>query len=278
MLDLLLRRRAGVGFEDRAAEVIETLLHAAGAASWRPDFGRPAGASRSHAVTTDRHLTEVPDDYATAASAAGSRWWATADQLLDWAAVQLAPPPGWGDLVEELRRAVAPLPGGTVFDSWAAGWAVWDRGAHRAFGWAGFTGGHRAYLRCFPEQDAALVVLASSAGPLFGPPGGSALFDDLLPDLLARLGVPPLPGPPVVGTPRPTDTLAGRYGPMVVSTVIGEDDLLEVDARFIGQATPVTYRRSGGDLFEVAGTPPGSTPLAFADDLAYVGPFALPRS
>ena len=62
--------------------------------------------------------------------------------------------------------------------------------------------GTETFLRCFPEQNAALVVLANSAGSLFGPPGGSALFDALLPKLLDVLEVPPLPGPAYdVGTP-----------------------------------------------------------------------------
>lgn len=271
VLDLLLHRRTGSGFEERATTLLEEAL------GWRPDFGPPAGASLPHAVTSEGQVAQVPSDYSAAASAAGSRWWATADQLLDWAAFQLAPPDGWQPLVEELRRPAAPLPGSTVFDAWASGWAVWDRGAHRAFGWAGFTGGHRAYLRCFPEQHAALVVLVNAAGPLFGPPGGSALFDDLLPEVLDTLGVPPLAGPAVGATSRPTVALAGQYGPMAVTAVAGDEDLLEVDARFVGQRTPVTYRRHGGDLFDVAGAPPGSTPLSFDDDLAYLGPFALPR-
>ena len=71
-----------------------------------------------------------------------------------------------------------------------------------AFGWAGFTGGHRAYLRCFPDQDAALVVLANSAGPLLGPRRVGASSTTLLPDLLELLEVPALP-PPAVRT-RPT--------------------------------------------------------------------------
>ena len=123
--------------------------------------------------------------YATAATTAGSRWWATADQLLDYARLHLGDGAGRFDLsdVQELCRPHAGVPGATVSDAWGLGWALWDRGDHRAFGWAGFTGGHRAYVRCFPDQDAALVVLANCAGPLFGPPGGSALFDVLLPDL-----------------------------------------------------------------------------------------------
>ena len=154
----------------------------------------PEGAAEGHAVARDGVPTPVPSEYAEAASAAGSRWWATADQLLDYARLHLddGGEVFHGDDVRELRRPHAAVPGATISDAWGLGWALWDRGDHHAFGWAGFTGGHRAYLRCFPTEDAALVVLANSAGPLFGPPGGSALFDDLLPELLAMLGVPAL--------------------------------------------------------------------------------------
>lgn len=185
VLDLLLSLRTGSGFEQRAAEVVGDLT------SWRPVLGMPEGASVPHAIAPDGTRRVVPATYSPAASAAGSQWWATADQLLDWAQVQLTPPPGWEEPVAGVRSPGATLPGSTVFDSWGHGWALWDRGDHQAFGWAGFTGGHRAYLRCFPDQDGAVVLLANAAGPLFGPPGGSALFDDLLPDVLDLPTCPP---------------------------------------------------------------------------------------
>ena len=278
VLDLLLRRRAGVGFEERATEVLAQLLPAGPGGTWRPRFGAPDAAARPHAVERDGVVTEVPGLVAEAASAAGSRWWASADQLLDWASLQLAPPPGWSAEFHQLRAPGARLPGGTVFDAWGHGWALWDRGDHRAFGWAGFTGGHRAYLRCFPDQDAALVVLANSAGPLLGPPGGSALFDALLPDLLELLEVPALP-PPAVDTPDlPVGALAGRYGPMLVTGVDDDPEALLADVSFLGEAAPVRFRRRGGSCFVVEGEPPGSTPMAFEDGLAYLGPIALPRT
>ena len=86
------------------------------------------------------------------------------------------------------REPHVAIPGATVADAWAGGWARWERGGHRALGWTGYTGGQRAYLRVFPEQDAALVLLTNAAGPLLGGSGGSALYDDLLPRLLEQLG------------------------------------------------------------------------------------------
>jgi CubicO group peptidase (beta-lactamase class C family) len=156
------------------------------------------------------------------------------------------------------------------------GWAVWDRGAHQAFGWAGYTGGHRAFLRCFPEQDAALVLLANSAGPLFGSPGGSALFDSLLPQLLDLLEVPALPAP-AYGDSTPADELAGSFGPLRVEAL--GPDTIQLHAEAFGLPTPATCERLGGNTFNVQGNPPGSTPISVDDgDLLYVGPFALPRT
>ena len=177
----------------------------------------PAGAAGGHMPCPDRTPCRCPATFAAAASAAGSQWWATADQLLDFAALNLRGGSGVFDAedVISVRTPTAPLPGATVFDAWGMGLAVWDRGAHQAFGWAGYTGGHRAFLRCFPDQDAALVLLANSAGPLFGPPGGSALFDSLLPDLLDLLEVPAL-GAPSYGDSTPADELAGSFGPLIV--------------------------------------------------------------
>ncbi len=68
------------------------------------------------------------------------------------------------EVVRGVRAPGAPVLDRTMADGWGHGWALWERGDHRAFGWAGFTGGHRAYLRCFPDHDAALVVLASCRG------------------------------------------------------------------------------------------------------------------
>jgi CubicO group peptidase (beta-lactamase class C family) len=267
VLDLLLRERVGASFEELAAERV------LGAAT----FGEPAHGARGHAVQPGRDPVEVPSLLAEAASAAGSRWWTTADELLDFAVLHLRSGDGRLDAgsVQRMRQPHAEVPGATVADSWGLGWALWHRPGHTAFGWAGFTGGHRAYLRCFPEQDAAVVVLASAAGPLFGPPGGSALFDRLLPGLLATVGVAPLPDP-AYGSGREVEELVGAYGPLVVSRE-GDDGLL-LAAEAFGEPEPLSLVRSGGDTFEVVGRPPGAMPLAFDDGLLYVGPFAVPRN
>jgi len=266
-LDLLLRRTTDRTFEEAATDTF----------GGRMTFGMPLGGAAGHVVAPGRDPQPAPPTYAPAASAAGSRWWATADQLLDFAAENLTARAGVfaaADLIA-VRTPTAALPGATVFDFWGLGWAVWDRGAHQAFGWAGYTGGHRAFLRCFPEQNAAVVLLANSAGPLFGPPGGSALFDALLPRLLEVLEVPPLAEPGYDSVPRTTAELSGRYGPLEVEPS-GVDDVL-LHAKAFGQSDPVPCTRLGGNSFNVAGNPPGSTPISFDGDLLYLGPFAMPR-
>ena len=268
VLDALLRARSGATFEELAT----TRILREGAT-----FGQPEGAAQGHAVAPGSPPRAVPGDYAASASAAGARWWATADQLLDYARLHLDD--GAGRLaamdVRELRRPHADVPGATVADAWGLGWALWDRGEHRAFGWAGYTGGHRAYLRCFPDQDAAVVLLANSAGPLFGPPGGSALFDALLADVLDVLGVPPL-GPPRRPAGRDDAALVGDYGPLTLR--VGADGTLALDAVAFGEPDPLVLHRAGGDTFVVKGDPPGGMTIAVGDGLLYIGPFAVPRN
>jgi len=146
---------------------------------------------------------------------------------------------------------------------------------YRALGWAGYTAGHRAYLRVFPEQDAALVLLTNAAGPLLGGSGGSALFDDLLPHALAVLGVPAPGDPADARPPTAPEALAGAFGPVMVEA---DGEALQIGAPAMGIAAPVRHERSYGDTFVAAGSPPGGMAIAFDGDLLYLGPFALPRA
>ena len=267
VLDLLLRRTTGSSFEDAATNALGPKL----------TFGAPVGAASGHVSVPGREPQPVADTDVAAASAAGGRWWATADQLLDFAALQINDGDGVFDAgdVRAVRTPTAVLPGSTVFDAWGLGWALWDRGPHQAFGWAGYTDGQRAFLRCFPEQNVAVVLLTNSAGPLFGPPGGSAVFDSVLPQLLELLDVPPLTEPAYDAAPRPTSELAGSYGPVTVDA--GGPDGIQLHAQAFGQPRPVDCVRLGGNTFAMQGSPPGGMPVAFDDDLLYVGPFAVPR-
>jgi len=262
VLDLLLRRRTGRSLEEAAQDLLGPL-----------QFGVPDSAAAGHQVAPGESPVTVPHDDHPVSSAAGSRWFATADGLLDYAGLHL----GHGvaelhpDDVTAVRAPVAVLPGHTVFDAWGMGFGVWDRGEHQAFGWAGYTSGHRTYLRCFPEQDAALVVLTSCAGPLLGPPGGAALFDTLLPALVKALGVPAMPDPPyAAGTPA--SGLAGQYGPLEVTA--DDDGTLVLDGRALGGLPGMRCRRLGGDTFTTADA--GGMPFSLDADLLYLGPFAMP--
>lgn len=268
VLDLLLQECSEAGFEELATRWVL----GSGAT-----FGEPDNAARGHGASPGQPAHSVPGEYAAAATAAGTRWWATADQLLDYARLHLNDGAGRfpSEVVRELRRPHATVPGATIADAWGLGWALWDRGEHRAFGWAGYTGGHRAYLRCFPDQDAALVVLTNCAGPIFGPPGGSALFDALLPTLLDQLGVPPF-GAFAGNAGRDLAMLAGDFGPLRLSR--GSADSLVLDATAFGEPEPLEFARLSGDTFARVGDPPGGMTIAVDGDLLYVGPFAFPRT
>lgn len=272
VVDALLRRRCGGTFEELASDRILR-----GVAT----FGMPDGGAAGHSVDHDGHVTPVPTRMADSASAAGARWWATADELLDYAALHLRPravaPHLDADAVRSLQERHAHVPGPTMADGWGLGWALWDRrpdgSGYRAFGGSGYTGGHRAYLRCLPEQDAALVVLAGAAGPILSPPGGSALFDDLLPRLLEIIGAPP-------PAARPSDdgsdaVTPGTYGPVTVEALPAGG--LRLHAGAFGEPAPLDYV-AAGNAFVVSGEPPGTMPIAVDDDLLYVGPFGLPRT
>ncbi len=266
-LDLLLRQRTGATFEEAADRLLGEPL----------PVGVPERATAAHVAAPGSPPVPVPLASWPAAAAAGSRWWGSADSLLDYAQTHLRDGAGRIDpeVVRGVRAYGADLPGSTVFDAWGHGWALWERGEHRAFGWAGYTAGHRAFVRCFPDQDAALVVLANSAGPLFGPPGGTALFDVLLPRLLEALGVPAMPAPAYTRAPTPAPRLAGQYGPIGLEAV--DQDTVRFDGAAFGSPGPVICTRLGGDTFTTVGSPPGSTRLSVDGDLLYLGPFAVPR-
>lgn len=270
-LDLLLRRKTGHSFETRAQELLRTEL----------TFGMPPGGAQGHGVGPDRVPRPIPPDYAEAASAAGSRWWASVEELLDYARLHLdASRSGIGSMeaheVLEMQRPHVPIPGATVADAWGLGWAIWKRGAHRAFGWSGFTGGHRAYLRCFPDQDATLVMTANAAGPLFGPPGGSAAFDRLLPEALEMLGVPQLREPISDDPPVDAAGLAGMYGPVEVEST-GQGAVV-LHAQALGEQAPIPYRSVGGNAFSPEVPRAGSLTIAFVGNLLYLGPMAFVRA
>lgn len=264
VLDALLRKTSGATFEELARRALG------------PDttFGMPRDGAHGHAAVPGRPLEPTSSDLAVTCSAAGGRWWATADQVLDYAALHLSDGAGrfHPDDVRALRVPRVAIPGRTVADGWGLGWAVWARGEHDAFGWMGYMAGHQSFLRCFPTQGAAVVLLTNSAGPMLGGCGGSAMFERLLPHVLAALDVPPLPPPDLASAGHSTESLAGIYDGVVVRA-IGKDALW-VDAAAWGDPAPARLTRIGGDTFAPNGDHPGALRTAFEDDLLYIGPFA----
>ena len=264
VIDRVLEHSTGSGFERLAVERVFEPLAMTGR------FEEPADGAPGHAVSAPGEAPR-PVSFAAgpAASAAGSRWWATADDLLRFARRQLDA----GPAATEQRRWHADVPGRGFADGWALGWALWDRGPYQAFGWSGYTSGHLAFLRIFPEQDAALALLTNCAGPLLGGAGGSAVFDHVAPACWRLLGVgaPVLPSGGAGARSRPWRVLRSGHG------------------RRCGRRHAVRPRAGDGDRrARCPHAPPrrhvrdddhplGGMSLAFDDNLLYFGPFALPR-
>lgn len=272
VVDLLLEHATGRDFETLAGERV------LGPLGLDARFGPPAGGAVGHAVAGPGDAPQAAIFAGpAAASAAGTRWWATADELLTFASLHLH---AGADVIAPAavaaqRETRIGIPGRTFADGWATGWATWDRGDYRATGWSGYTTGHRAYLRVLPEHDAAIVLLTNCAGPLLGGAGGSALWDNLAPACLAAVGVGE-PGPVNDHVPgRAAEALAGPYGPVTI-TATGPDALL-LEAPAMG-VPPVPHARRYGDTFAAAASASGGMPIAFDEELLYLGPFALPRS
>ena len=124
MIDRVLEHTTGSGFERLAVERVFEPLGMTG--RFEPADGAPG-----HAVSA---AGEVPRPVrfaaGAAASAAGSRWWATAEDLLRFARRQL----DGGPAAIEQRRRHADVPGRGFADGWALGWALWDRGPYRRSG------------------------------------------------------------------------------------------------------------------------------------------------
>lgn len=243
-------------------------------------FGAPSDGATAHQVAGPGAAPQpVPPMGARAASAAGSRWWVTAGELLALAELHLddgvgVVAPG---VAEQQRRQHAVIPQRTVADGWALGWAIWERGAYRAVGWNGYTSGHRAMLRIYPEAKAALVLLTNGAGPLFGGAGGTALFDELLPTCTQALGVPAVEPPAGAGSPGPP--VADLAGPYAFATVVTVDaDHLTLTAPPLGVGVPLRFARRSESSFVTDPVLAGGMPIAFDGGLLYLGPFALPRT
>ena len=249
----------------------------AGAARRPLAFGVPDRATAGHAAQPDQAAGRRPAEYWPAASAAGSRWWVTADELLDQARLHLRDGEGVvdADVVRGVRAPGAPMPGAD--------------GGGRLGARLGAVGPRRAPAPSAGPGSAAATGRTCAASPTRTPrwscwrtapgrcsdlAGGSALFDALLPSLLEQLGVPALPEPAYV------DDAGGRTGPgrAVRAGRPGGGRRRHRPLRRCGVrlARVLTCERLGGNTFTTAAALPGAMPFAVDGDLLYVGPFALP--
>ena len=266
VVDLALEAATGMGFEALAAERVLGPLGV-------PARLRRRRATRSRTRAGARSLRRPRAAAPRPPAAAGGRPRRTCSPTPSCtctrAAASSSPPrsPSSASRTSPSRAAPSPTRGRRAGRAGTA--AATARSAGRA------SPGHRAYLRVYPEQDAALVLLTNAAGPLLGGSGGSALFDDLLPRALGALGVP-APGAPDDGRePTPAAALAGVYGPAAVEA---DGEAITLAAPAMGIAPPVRHERVHGDTFLAAGAPPGGMAIAFDGDLLYLGPFAVPRA
>ena len=93
------------------------------------------------------------------------------------------------------------------FDAWCLGWARFDWGDGRVWGWDGLISGQRAVLRLVPESGGAVVLLTNCAA-------GRAVYRSIFPDVMdAWFGVhvPPLGLEPSEGAAGDLSRFAGVY-------------------------------------------------------------------
>ncbi|MDP1793619.1 MAG: serine hydrolase domain-containing protein [Acidimicrobiales bacterium] len=107
----------------------------------------------------------------------------------------------------ELRQPQTEFPGPHA-EAWGRGWALYGWGAG-VFGWDGFAPAGRAFLRVFPEHDAAVALFANGAG-------GRLVYRDVI-SAVAReyFGVTPAPETWATDTTEPdrgsAGSIAGTY-------------------------------------------------------------------
>jgi CubicO group peptidase (beta-lactamase class C family) len=93
------------------------------------------------------------------------------------------------------------------FDAWCLGWARFDWGGARVWGWDGLVSGQRAVLRLVPESGGAAVLLTNCGT-------GRALYRSLFPGVMNTwfgVRVPPLRLEPSEGAAGDLSRFAGVY-------------------------------------------------------------------
>lgn len=193
-----------------AGRIVEVLTGKTWDAALREELLDPAGLEESVTLPEDAllHRTAVghlPDDEdpRNGPPRRADQWMpprsvgpaglitATARDVVSFARTHLAgglAPNGERVLSEgtaaQMRRPQVEVASGvmTGLDAWGLGWELYDLGGGRAVGHDGATFGQYAFLRAVPDEDFVAVLLTNG-------PGGGELFENLLPELFAPLGI-----------------------------------------------------------------------------------------
>jgi CubicO group peptidase (beta-lactamase class C family) len=151
------------------------------ATTFATESDSPARVS-GHDLTADGTVPVLPLA-ARAFGPAGATAVSTVGDMLRLAALHLDDPA----LATMRRPQPAPRIHGWL-DGWSLGWAWFDWGETRVWGWDSVLPGERAVLRLVPEYRAAVALMTNSNN-------GRALYRSLFPDLMRSLfeiRVPPL--------------------------------------------------------------------------------------
>jgi CubicO group peptidase (beta-lactamase class C family) len=106
---------------------------------------------------------------------AGTTAVSTVADLLRFAALHLEDPS-----LADLREVHADVAIHSWLDSWCLGWARFDWGGGRVWGWDGLVSGERSVLRLLPDRQAAVVLMTNSSA-------GRAMYRSLFADLMEPL-------------------------------------------------------------------------------------------
>jgi CubicO group peptidase (beta-lactamase class C family) len=140
------------------------------------------GRAVGHEVTAEGQVPVEPW-VARAYGPAGATAVSTVTDLLRFAALHLEDPS-----LAALREVHSEVSIYGWLDSWCLGWARFDWGGGRVWGWDGVINGERSVLRIVPDHRAAVVLMTNAST-------GRAMYRSLFTELMESLfgiSVPPL--------------------------------------------------------------------------------------
>ena len=181
-------------------------------------FEEPADGAPGHAVSAAGEVPRpVRFSAGAAASAAGSRRWATADDLLRFARWQLE----GGPAADRAAPWHADVPGRGFADGWALGWGALGSRAVPGLRMVGLYERRSRVLADLPRAGRGARGADELRRTIARRGRRSAMFDHVSPACWPLLGV----GAPVLpsgGPGRPVAALTGAYGPVTVNAT--DDD------------------------------------------------------